>query len=355
MRMHRQRTPRSRRFGRFAFTAAALAGGCAVAAAQDFDLAAGGAARGVSPATVAAIPGVALATSGSAGGGQVYAPASPNSVRAWTSVFGLYSRVGADARAPAFTSRASGITIGVDRYFDPTLLMGVTLSYTHSTTSSIGVASDVNNVAGAAYAIWTPLAGLELSGLIGGNASDIHTSRLLTLGGVGVPLRGEAGGVGLNAAASAAYKFGFTTSSGEAYVKPFVAVGYSNLDRRGYSETGTGGIALVFDSQNFERSSVTAGLANGIDLSIGAGWTLRPELRLAWSRYLTDPAPAVIASLGGVPMVIREPEPGRDAGVVGVEVVAWNTGQAQLFAGYVGEFRSNAQTHLARGGLRVSW
>jgi uncharacterized protein with beta-barrel porin domain len=63
----------------------------------------------------------------------------------------------------------------------------------------------------------------------------------------------------------------------------------------------------------------------------------------------------VLAAFGPTALVLRDPEPGRDAAVVGLEVTAWKTADVQLFAGYVGEFRSNASAHQGRLGLRLTW
>ncbi len=90
-------------------------------------------------------------------------------------------------------------------------------------------------------------------------------------------------------------------------------------------------------------------------MSAGDGWTVRPELRLAWSRYLFNPSPAVPAFLGDVLLVLRDPEPGRNAAVIGLELTAWKTTNLQLFTGYAGEFRSNATAHQGRLGVRLTW
>jgi subtilase-type serine protease len=101
---------------------------------------------------------------------------------------------------------------------------------------------------------------------------------------------------------------------------------------------------------------VSLGIAKGIDLAAGGGWTVRPEVRLSWSHYVLDPTPPVLAFVNGVaPIVLRDPDPGRNAAVVGVEATAWRSAGLQLFAGYVGEFRSNATAHQGRLGLRLAW
>ena len=79
------------------------------------------------------------------------------------------------------------------------------------------------------------------------------------------------------------------------------------------------------------------GAATGIDINAGNGWIVRPELRVAWSRFLTDPSPPVPAFLRDTPIVLRDPDPGRDGAVVALELTGATAG-LQLFAGYAGEF-----------------
>lgn len=310
----------------------------------------------VSAATVAAIPGVALATGSLSWSAVLRGSINPESAtRIWGSGFGSWSRVGSDARGPALTSSGSGFGVGIDRMLHPSFLGGIALSYSETETSSIASGSRVENLSGAVYGVWNPWAGFELSGLAGGGTSDIEATRILTIGGIGTRLRGDSGGMGLNLAAAAGYKFTISSTAGALFLKPFAAVTYSDLRRDEYVETGAGGVALLFPAQTFERATATLGVAAGADVTFGHGWTVRPELRLGWSRYLVDPTPPVVALFGGAPVVIRDPDPGRDAVVVGLDVTAWQSGYAQIFAGYVGEFRANAQSHLQRGGLRVSW
>ena len=304
-------------------------------------------------ARVEAVPGVALGE-GAIASDIGTATASANQIRTWASGFGFTSRVGADARGAGFKTDGGGVSAGIDRFFSPTFLAGVAFTYSHVETTSLGARGKSDAISGSVYAAWTPYAGWEAEGLVGIDSAGIDTTRVLAFGGVPVTTRGDTDSLGFSAAGTVGYRFRFAAPLGEAFLKPFAGLSYSSQDRDGYAEIGAFGPGLVFPSQTFERSTFNLGAATGIDLNAGNGWIVRPELRVAWSRFLSDPSPPVPAFFGDTPVVLRDPEPGRDGAVVAVEVTGATAG-LQLFAGYAGEFRSNATAHQGRLGLRVSW
>jgi outer membrane autotransporter protein len=310
--------------------------------------------RSTLTARVEAVPGVALGEGGGFGdvGGGV--AAAPNQFRTWASGFGFSSRVGSDARGPGFKTNGGGASIGIDRFFGPTFLAGVALTYTHAETTSLGARGESDTVSGAVYGAWAPYAGWELEGLLGIDSAQIDTTRVLTFGGIPVATRGDTDALGFSASGNIGYRFRFPAAMGEAFLKPFAGLSHSSQDRDDYTEFGPFGPGLVFPSKTFERSTFNLGAATGIDIAAGNGWIVRPELRVAWSHYLSDPSPPVPAFLGGAPIVLRDPEPGRDGAVVAFEVTGITAG-LQLFAGYAGEFRSNSTAHQGRLGLRVTW
>jgi outer membrane autotransporter protein len=297
-------------------------------------------------ARVEAIPGVAV------GEPDIAAPSplSPLPVRAWASGFGFHTRVGADRNGPGYRTEGGGGTIGVDRFFTPNFLAGVALSFTHSDTKGVATSSEADTVSGAVYAAWIPIPGLEFEGVAGIDASDLDTKRIILT----VPTRGETESFGFSAAANVGYRFRLPGPFSETFFKPFAGFTYSSQRRDGYTEFSAFGPAFVYPTKTFERSTFNLGAAAGFDIAAGGGWTIRPELRIAWSRHLDDPAPPVRAFLAGTPVVLRDPSPGRDGAIVAAEVTGINGG-VQLFAGYAGEFRTNSTAHQGRIGLRLTW
>jgi outer membrane autotransporter protein len=306
-------------------------------------------------ARVEAVPGVALGEGGSFGNTRAdVAAAAPNQFRTWASGFGFSSRVGADARGAGFKTNGGGASIGIDRFFSPTFLAGVAFTYSHAETTSLGARGESDTVSGAVYGAWAPYAGWEVEGLLGLDSAQIDTTRVLNFGDTAVTTRGDTDSFGFSATGNVGYRFSFAAPMGAAFFKPFAGLSYSSQDRDDYTEFGAFGPGLIFPSKTFERSTFNLGAATGIDLDAGNGWIVRPEVRVAWSRYLSDPSPPVPAFLGDTPIVLRDPEPGRDGAVVAFELTGATAG-LQLFAGYAGEFRSNATAHQGRLGLRVTW
>jgi outer membrane autotransporter protein len=305
-------------------------------------------------ARVESVPGVALGEGAPFSDIGSAAAAPSQGFRAWAAGFGFTSRVGADERGAGFRTKGGGATVGVDYTFSPTFLAGVALSYTRGETTSLGARGESDTVSGAVYGAWAPYAGWEVEGLLGIDSAEIETRRLLPVVGGQVLTRGDTDALGFSASGTLGYRFRFAAPAGDAFIKPFAGLAYSSQDRDDYTEFGAFGPGLVFPSKTFERGTFNLGAAFGIDLNAGNGWIVRPELRVAWSRYLTDPSPRVPAFFNGTAIVLRDPDPGDDGGGVALEVTAATAG-LQLFAGYAGEFRSNAHAHQGRVGLRVNW
>jgi len=76
---------------------------------------------------------------------------------------------------------------------------------------------------------------------------------------------------------------------------------------------------------------------------------------VAWTRDLRDDALTSQAALFEQAFLINAAEPGRDAALVSLNLTAWRSQALSVYAGYTGEFRSNAVSHQIAGGLRAAW
>jgi subtilase-type serine protease len=306
------------------------------------------------PKTASEVPGVSLAYPDP---GAVAGNAAGEGWRVWGAGTGAWSRTGAHGQpGAALQSRAGGFTIAVEKVVDPTLLIGFAAGYVHSETTSLGVRSTSDTGVGSAYLSWNPYAGWEFDGLLGLTATGTDTRRTLFFGGTPVQLSGSTGGPGMTASATAGYRHRFDTEWGKAFLKPFASLSYSAQHRDDYTEAGPG-VTLTFPSKLFERATGNIGLGGGIEMPLANGLTLRPEVGVAWSRYLSNPSPAVLAYLNAspIPFVLRDPRPGQDGAIVSAQLSAYRSGNFQVFAGYSGEFRENYNAHLVQTGFRISW
>ncbi|HEX2725987.1 MAG TPA: autotransporter outer membrane beta-barrel domain-containing protein [Beijerinckiaceae bacterium] len=273
--------------------------------------------------------------------------------RAWSTGYGYGSRTGAGAGGATVRGKGGGGAAGIEHAVDPTLVVGIAAGVARERSSGNGLRSDMSTVSTGAYVAWSPFDGWELDGFLGNHWVEIETTR--GHDGAAAPFRGDARAPGISGLAGAGYRLRSATSMGEGFVKPFVSLAYVSHDRRGYTDSGPSGPRLEFPSKTYERTAGNIGLAAGVDVNAGGGWTVRPEMRVAWSHYISNPTSAVPAFLWGAPAIIRDPEPGRDGAVIDVELTGWKHADLQLFAGYTGEFRSNEALHQGRAGVRLNW
>ncbi|MEA2863944.1 MAG: hypothetical protein QOC84_1900 [Bradyrhizobium sp.] len=298
--------------------------------------------------------GGAAVISGPVGSGAGNAAAGTlDTARVWGKTFGFDSHVGADANAPGTTTRGVGGAVGVERLLQPNLLVGAAFGYTAASTTNPLQNVKADTAAGAIYSSYA-LNGFEFNGLAGVNGSHFDSMRVLTVNGALTPFQGTAHGLGWNVYGDAGYRFLLPTTFGAAYVKPFVGLNYYSLDRSASTEFSSGGLALNYGAQTFNRFTSLLGVDFGATYAIGGGY-VRPEFRLGWSHEYIDPAPPVFATLAGTTIVTRDPEPGNDGLVIGAQLTMWSRQNLQLFVGYNGEFRRNLESHQGTAGLRVSW
>jgi len=298
--------------------------------------------------------GGAAVISGPVGSGTDSASSGTlETARVWGKTFGFQTHVGADANAAGTTTRGVGGAVGVERLLLPNFLVGAALGYTAASTGNPLQNIKSDTVAGAIYGSYV-LSGFEFNGLASVNGNHFDSSRTLGINGVATPFRGSAHGLGWNVYGDAGYRFQLPTTSGTAYVKPFVGLNYASLDRSASTELSGGGLALNYGAQTFERFSSLLGVDFGSTYAVGGGY-VRPEFRLGWVHEYLDPAPPVFATVAGTTLVTRDPEPGNDGLVVGVQATMWSRPNMQLFVGYNGEFRRNLETHQGTAGIRFSW
>lgn len=295
----------------------------------------------------------AAVISGPVGPGTTATAGTLETARIWGKSFGFASHVGADANGPAYSAKGIGGAVGIERLVLPNFLIGAAFGYTASTTHSAVQDVKADTISGALYAAYA-LGALELNGVAGVNSNDYEASRLLTVSGAPMLFRGPAYALGWSVYGDVGYRLQVPTAFGPGFVKPLLALNYSSLDRSASSELVSSGLALDYRAQTFNRFTSLAGTDFGITHSFGGAY-VRPEFRVGWIHEYTDPSPPVFASLAGIPIQTRDPQPGRDGLGIGAQTTLWSRADLQLFVGYNGEFRSNLESHQGTVGLRYFW
>lgn len=264
----------------------------------------------------------------------------------WAQGFGHWSEIGDTAGLPGASSTGAGFSIGADRAFTPELTLGGALGYASSDIESYAAVSRSVSYAAALYASWTP-GNWVLDGQLAAGPANIDTFRIVGFLG-STPVSGAADGWSVLGAARAGYRF----DAGGVTLKPYVGLRVQNFHLNSYWETTD--IGLFFPAQDFTSIASTLGLESTAEFLV-EGITLRPTASAAWAHDLRDGALVTRAALFDAPFEIDAAAPGRDAAEVNFELsVSW-TESFSLFAGYGGEFRRNATSHEARGGLRMTF
>lgn len=297
--------------------------------------------------------GAPAVISGPVGGAPDASAGTPTTGRVWMKGFGFQTHVGADANGPAWTAKGVGGAVGAERLLLPNFLVGAAFGYTDTNTGNPIQDVHAQTISGALYGSYA-IGGLEFNGLGGINGNRYDSKRIINVLGTPTSFQGPARALGWSIYGDAGYRFQMPTALGPGYVKPLVALNYSSLDRERSTELSSGGLALVYSPQTFEHLTSLVGVDLGFTHALAGGF-VRPEFRLGWIHEYTDPAPAVFASLGGLPFVTRDPQPGRDGLSVGIQTTMWSRQNVQVFLGYNGEFRANLETHQGTAGFRYSW
>lgn len=265
----------------------------------------------------------------------------------WGQGYGRWSRVGEANAIPGARSSSDGFVLGSDRLVLPNVVVGSALGYTHTATNSATTSGTADTYAGAAYATWTP-GPLVFDARVAAGPSTGGSSRSIIFPGQFASPTGSVNGWGALVAGDAGYRFDLAGVS----LKPFVGMTGQSFNRRAFTETTDFG--LSFPSQTFNRLTSEVGLWTTTLFNSSLA-TFMLQLKVAWTNDFGNQALATQAALLDQPFSIATANPGRDAAVVDVNLTAWQTENVRVFARYRGEFRNNATSNEASGGVRMSW
>lgn len=264
----------------------------------------------------------------------------------WAQGFGPSSRVrddddgffGADAET------TGGLT-GADRELGPNLRGGLALGVARTKVDAYLLLTTFTDHALAAYATWTPGAWTLDTRLVAGHTTG-DTERAIVIGGVAYAVEGSSKAWGASLAGQVSYRFDL----GGLAVSPYAALTAQVSHREAFTESSDFGLELP--SQTFSRVSAGAGLRATAEFEV-AGFTVSPSLRLGYARDMGDRGLVTEVALFDSPFELDAADPGRNVGLVGLELNAGRPDGFTAFLGYAGEFRDNATVQEARVGFRV--
>jgi outer membrane autotransporter protein len=265
----------------------------------------------------------------------------------WGQSFGRISRVGESNGLPGYKATSGGFVLGADWVSNSNWILGGAFGYARTTTNSFDTSATTNTYAGALYASWMPGA-FVFDGRIAAGPAMTNTTRSIVFPGENVTATAGIRGWGGLVAGEAGYRFNLADLT----LKPYVGLNAQVFRQASFTESSD--VGLAFPKQTFRKLTSAVGMWASTTIQ-SQGITYMPQARVAWTRDLRDDALTSQAALLEETFAINAAEPGRDAALVSVNLAAWRTQMLSVYAGYTGEFRTNAASHQIAGGLRAAW
>ena len=179
--------------------------------------------------------------------------------------------------ADGFSSTLVGGTIGGDYQWNNQFLMGSALTFTNTTGDFDGGGDfDTNAYELVIYGAWMPIAQAFLDVAFGFVSKDHSVSRPVSYAEAGdgpgsVTLSGTTGSDSDGRAISLHVLSGYDHTLGPVTIGPRAGLNFTNLHIDGYSETGGGGLALIFDEQNANSFQSILGLQGSMAVATSYG------------------------------------------------------------------------------------
>jgi hypothetical protein len=300
------------------------------------------------------------------GAGQVMTDASPGEdpfawlrtgvrrvgeTAVWGRAVGVWGETDGDAGSSGTDFDVVGGIVGVDHVFSPVLLAGVAGQWTTSDVEFNGLPdnAEIDSMEVGAYMSYG-----DTRLYLNANASfiwhDIEVNRF----GIGTQAFGDYDGTTVSGYVEAGKIF--ETQSGFR-IQPLVALSYAHLETDGYSETGTGTLLNVFDS-DFDTLKSNVGARFAYPITMQSGRKLVPEARVVWAHEFLDDQSSFLATIQGglpTPSLIVGEEYSRDTLILGTGLTAPLSDATTLFVDYDAGLNDDITTHTLSAGFRTRW
>ncbi len=300
------------------------------------------------------------------GAGQVMTDASPGDdpfgwlrtgvrrvgeTAVWGRAVGVWGETDGDAGTSGTDFDVVGGIVGVDHVFSPLLLAGVAGQWTTSDIDFNGLPdnAEVDSLELGAYMSYG-----DTRLYLNANASviwhDIEVNRF----GIGTQAFGDYDGTTISGYVEAGKIF--ETQSGFR-IQPLVALSYAHLETDAYSETGTGTLLNVFDSE-FDTLKSNIGARFAYPIAMQSGRKLVPEARIVWAHEFMDDQSSFLATIQGglpTPSLIVGEQYSRDTLILGTGLTAPLSDSTTLFIDYDAGLNEDITTHTLSAGFRTRW
>jgi hypothetical protein len=300
------------------------------------------------------------------GAGQVMTDASPGEdpfawlrtgvrrvgeTAVWGRAVGVWGETDGDAGSSGTDFDVAGGIVGVDHVFSPVLLAGLAAQWTTSDIDFNGLPdnAEVDSFEAGAYMSYG-----DTRLYLNANASviwhDIEVNRF----GIGTQAFGDYDGTTISGYVEAGKIF--ETQSGFR-IQPLIALSYAHLETDAYSETGTGTLLNVFESE-FDTLKGMVGARFAYAIPMQSGRKIVPEARIVWAHEFMDDQSSFLATIQGglpTPSLIVGEEYSRDTLILGTGITAPLSDSTTLFIDYDAGLNEDITTHTVSAGFRTRW
>ena len=283
------------------------------------------------------------------------AQASDAIVRPWLSGFGGGGGLGGNGDSHSLSYNNSGIAGGFDHRFNPAVLAGLALGYSHSNFNTNGISGNgyIDSFSVETYASYAP-ASWYIEGMLGYAYHQGTLNRSIIFPGISRAAGGNPNANQFQSNVEAGYHF---TLNDDTVITPLAAMQGVAVFQESFAESGAGAINLQVRSQNnaSARSVLGAELSHG--LSVGLSSPLLLTLRTGWGHEFADVTRNITASFEGLPSArfsTHGAKAPRDLGLVGFGAnLALKS--VDLFLRYDGTLAGEFSLHTGTAGLRISY
>lgn len=259
-------------------------------------------------------------------------------------------------REQGFYFVAGGGTAGVDYRFTDDLILGVALSYTHSSADiNFNFGETITDGFGLSFYGTYYVGNFYLDGHAGFEWNEYQTERRILYTTVDRTARGKPSGQQYTANLGGGYDFRI----GPATLTPYARGEYVHIDIDSFTETGAVGLNLFIERQDIDSFQTALGGRAAYAMNAPFG-VVSPQVSLEWRHEFLNNSRSVTAKYAVDPFntffVIPTDNPDRDYLALAVGVSAVFSKGMSAFLNYETALGLRGVTHHAfTGGLRFEF
>ena len=258
---------------------------------------------------------------------------------------------------PGYDSDKYGFTLGADRNFGM-FTAGLAFNYS-STGADFKITPgglDTETYGGLVYASVVPLPAAFVDVSAGYTHNDYSLNRFVSYNKGGATISGNIAGETTGNEFRVAANGGYDFYRGQFTFGPRIGLNYVYNDVDAFSERGTTGLEMAFNSSSFESATTSVGMQGSAAFSTNFG-VLVPQVSVAYFHEFANGQQTLtghlVQDLNATTLRFQNDSPDRNYVGIGAGVVAVLPNGVSAFANYNGTFANSLiTTHTFTVGLR---